>query len=438
MKQQLRSVLVVFWLVLSACLTLPGQGLSVSAKSARAVPPWINKLTIYQVWMWGFSADAKLNSLTARLPHIADLGASVVYISPIQQRGSSPNGTPYATRDYYAIDPEYGTEADLQRLTQAAHKLNLKVMLDVVFYHTSNDTVMLQMPSFMRRDKEGRLELGRWKQALPNFDNPKAREYLINSLVHWVRDAGVDGFRCDVAAGVPLDFWEQARDALDKVNRDVIMLAEAEMPEQQLKAFDMSYNFTYYPLLRAALRDGEPASDIRKHWEKQRTMFPRGARMLHYSSNHDLTRAVLEFGQRGAFAASVLNFTLDGIPFHFNGEEIADTEIKGPMAKVPIRWDVIAGGRRGPSLMPQVTSLNAYKKLFQLRRQEGALTDGELVWVNNSEPDSVLTFLRKKGDEEIFVAVNLSNRKRDVVADLSAPDRLLFDDLFKGNRGSFR
>jgi len=191
-------------------------------------------------------------------------------------------------------------------------------------------------------------------------------------------------------------------------------------------------------VLRAALRDGEPASDIRKHWEKQKTVFPRGARMLHYDSNHDLTRAVLEFGERGAFAASVLNFTLDGIPFLFNGEEIADTEVKGPMAKVPIRWDVIAEGRRGPSLTPQVTTLNAYKKLFQLRRQENALTEGELIWIDNSEPDSVLTFLRKKGDEEIFVAVNLSNRKHDVRADLPAAERLIFDDLFKGVRGSFQ
>jgi glycosidase len=216
------------------------------------------------------------------------------------------------------------------------------------------------------------------------------------------------------------------------VNREVILLAEAEAPEEQLKAFDMSYNFSYYPILRGVLRDGEPAEAIRHHWEKQKARFPLGARMLHYSDNHDLRRAVLEFGEKGSFAASVLNFTLDGIPFLFNGQEIADTDLKAPLDRIPIRWEGESPG--APLVKAHINTLEGYKKLFELRRCEPALSEGELVWINNSEPDSVLTFLRRKGDDEIFVAVNLSNRKHDVVTDLAASEYLMFQDLFTGTQ----
>jgi len=288
--------------------------------------------------------EGTLKAVTARLGYIAELGAAIVYLSPIQRMSAVGGFTnPYRISDYDAIDPEYGTEADLRALVEAAH-------------------------------------------------NPKLRKYLIGNLLHWVREAGVDGFRCDVAAGIPLDFWEQARAELDQVNREVILLAESDLPEEQLQAFDISYNFPYYEALAAVIRDGEPATRIREQWEKARARFPRGARLLHLSDNHDRERADVVFSEKGALA---------------------------------IRWD-----RRARS-----TAI--FKRLFQMRREEAALSAGELIWINNSAPDNLVSFLRKRGDQEILVVINLSNRKCAGAVDLPVSEYPALQDLIKNQRIGF-
>ena len=135
--------------------------------------------------------------------------------------------TPYEIKDYGAIDPEYGTEADLKALVSEAHRLGLKVIRDIVFSHTANDSLLLLKPGFFERSPDGALKISRWRPLIPDFSNTQVREYYRDNMVHWIRDAQMDGFRIDVAGAVPVDFWEQAREAMDRVNRDVIMLSEA-------------------------------------------------------------------------------------------------------------------------------------------------------------------------------------------------------------------
>src|SRR5207248_1487701 len=209
---------------------------------------------------------------------------------------------PYSIADYNAIDPECGTEQDLRDFTAQAHKLRLKVMLDIVYYHTAPDNVMMKDPDFFIKTRDGKIARGFWPQPLPDFSKPEVRKYLIDSLVHWVRDFGVDGYRCDVAGGVPIAFWNEARKQLDRVNPGVILLAESDRPDDQLQAFDINYNFQYYLALRSVVRDGEPASKLREIWETNKETMPLGARLLHYSDNHDWRRAVVEFGNKGALA----------------------------------------------------------------------------------------------------------------------------------------
>lgn len=211
---------------------------------------------------------------------------------------------------------------------------------------------------------------GFWPQPLPDFKNPHTRRYLVDSLVHWVRDFGVDGFRCDVAAGVPIDFWEEARRDLDRVKRDVVLLSEADRPDGQLQAFDINYNFHYYLTLRSVLRDGEPAMRLRDLWEQARRAMPHGARLLHYSDNHDWRRAVVEFGERSAFAASVLNFTLDGIPMLYNGQEVADRMPTHWITRAPIHWDEPGTAGDGKALKE---TLEQYKRLFRIRATQGVV-----------------------------------------------------------------
>jgi glycosidase len=271
---------------------------------------------------------------------------------------------------------------------------------------------------------------------MPDFANPEVRKYFTANMLHWVRDVGVDGFRCDVAGGVPADFWEQARDAMDQVNRDVIMLAEADVPEHQLKAFDISYNFPYYSALTAVVNNGESAERIRQQWEKARATFPVGARFLHLNDNHDRNRADVVFGEKGAQVTSVLDFTLDGIPFLYNGEEIGDTTAPHQQAHVPIRWEMYHPTAQRHSGLERVQNarMQFYKRLITMRKEHAALTDGDLIWVENNNPNSVVSFIRRKGAEEILVMLNLSNRISKVEAQVPASDYANAVDLLRNRR----
>src|SRR5579884_38170 len=420
--------------LLLAVLARP-QDLSFGSREARPEPDWMNRLTVYEVWLNAFSAEGTLRGAIPHLASVADLGASVLYLGPIAKRSSAPHASPYSIADYNAIDPQYGTEQDLRDFIAAAHKLGLKVMLDVVYYHTAPDTVMRAHPDFFVKTNDGKIARGFWPQPLPDFKNAEVRRYLIDSLVHWVRDFGIDGFRCDVGAGVPVSFWEQARTELDKVNRNVILLSESDRPDDQLRAFDMNYNFQYYLALRSVIRDGEPALAVRRQWEEMNRTMPHGARLLHFDDNHDWRRAVLEFGDKGAMAAQILDFTLDGIPFIYNGQEIDDCTPTYWITPMPIHWT--APGAMGAQ--KAITSTRAeYKRLFQMRATHPALTSGEVIWINNSEPDSVLSFLRKKGDEEILVILNLSNRRVHVTIDLPVMDYYSVENLLSEGKTWFQ
>ncbi|MCX6626632.1 MAG: alpha-amylase family glycosyl hydrolase [Candidatus Solibacter sp.] len=425
-----RRLFLTLLLALAASVSALAQ--SVASRNARAAPAFLERSVIYQVWMRSFTPEGTLKAVTARLPHIVGLGADVVFLSPLNVHGypSAVQGgysTPYEIKDYERIDPEYGTEEDLKALVAEAHKLGLKVMMDVVYAHSANDCVLLNRPGFFQRTPDGALVISRWKTPMPDFTNPQVREYFRNNMVHYVRDVGIDGFRVDWPSHIPLEFWEQARDALDKVNPNVIMLSEADVPEHQLKAFDISYNFPYYSALQAVLVNGESAERIRQQWEKAKASFPRGARFVHLNDNHDRNRVDVVFGEKAALATSVMNFTLDGIPFLYNGQEIGDTTPPQQQSHVSIRWEIKPGSGHPFG----ARKMEFYKGLIAMRKQESALTSGELVWVKSSNPDGVVSFVRKKGNEEILVLVNLTNRVTKVEVDVAAADYAQARDLLK-------
>jgi glycosidase len=415
---KMKAAVLLFLLVCvgSTC----AQDLSFGYREARPVPEWLYRSSIYELWLTAFSKEGNLRGAIAGLQHIADLGATIVYLGPIAKYSASPGASPYSVADYNEIDPDVGTPRDLRDFVSAAHKLHLKVMLDIVYYHAAPDNIIMKdNPAFFVKTQDGKIARGFWPQPLPNYKNPQVRKYLIDSLVHWVRDFKVDGFRCDVSGGVPVSFWNEARKALDKVNPEVILLSESDRPDDQLRAFDVNYNFQYYLTLVSVVRDGAPAIELRDDWEKTKSTMPRGARLLHYTDNHDWPRSVLQFGEKGAMAATVLDFTLDGVPFIYNGQEVADPTATSWRKPSPIRWS--DPGNPADEKFIEKTQ-EQYKRLFAMRASEPALTSGSVTWIDNTEPDSVLSFLRKKGNSEILVILNLSNRDVNVTIDLPVMD----------------
>jgi len=337
----LRARVVLFGAVILVLLvdSAFAQNLSFGSRDARPVPPWLNRSSIYELWLNAFSEQGNLRGAIPGLQRIAELRATIVYLGPIAKRSANPKASPYSIADYNAIDPEAGSAQDLHDFVAAAHKLQLKVMLDIVYYHAAPDNIMMQSdPAFFQKTEDGQIARGFWPQPLPDYSKPVVRKYLVDSMVHWVRDFDIDGFRCDVGGGVPESFWDEARDALDKINPEIVLLSESDRPDDQLQAFDISYNFNYYLALRSVLRDGAPAIAIRKSWETMHATMPKGARLLHFSDNHDWPRAVMQFGKKGATAASLLNFTLDGIPFVYNGQEVDDPTATAWRKLAPIRW----------------------------------------------------------------------------------------------------
>lgn len=435
MFQVRHYVAAATFLFLLPCAAL-AQNLNFHDRDARPVPEWLNRSTIYELWLNAFSPEGNLHGAIPGLQHIADLGANIVYLGPIAKYTNSPQGSPYSVADYNAIDPEAGTEQDLRDFVAAAHKLHLKVMLDIVYYHSAPDNVLLkEHPEYFQKTPDGQIARGFWPQPLPDYSSPQVRKYLADSLVHWVRDFGIDGFRCDVGGGVPESFWNEARAALDKVNPNVILLSESDRPDDQLQAFDVNYNFQYYLALRSVLRDGAPAITIRNTWQQMHDTMPRGARLLHYTDNHDWPRSVMQYGEKASEAANVLDFTLDGIPLVYDGQEVADPTATHWRGHGPIRWKDTGNGEDEKSIDATEAF---YKKLFAMRAGESALTSGSVVWINNTEPDSVLSLIRKKGSDEVLVILNLSNRQVHVTIDLPVMDYSSVENLLTPDKTWFQ
>ena len=381
-----------------------------SKETARASPDWVKDAVIYEIFPRQYSQKGDFDSITADLDRLQTLGVTVLWLMPIHPVGQLKKkgtiGSPYAVQDFYAINPDYGTAADLKRLVQESHRRGMKVIIDIVANHTSWDSVMMKTKGFHTTNERGEViaPVPDWADVADlNYDNPELRRYMIEMLKYWVREFDLDGFRCDVAGFVPTDFWERAREEVDKVKPDTIWLAEWETPELLVKAFNVDYSWANHSALDQVLHGQKPASEIRRVWAEQKAKNPRGALRMRFSDNHDERRAIARFGEKGALAAQALVFTLDGIPLVYNGMEAGDTTESGAPAlfeKLPIFWSI---RERRPEF-PRF-----YQAMIALRKNHAPLRRGELVWLKNSDEGRVLTFKRTGGGEEILVAVNMTS-----------------------------
>ena len=375
-------------------------------RQARVSPAWITDGVMYQMWLRAFTPEGTLKAAAARLPKVAETGVTVIYLSPIclqdddmdktrwapRQRKTDNPRNPYRIKDYEAIDPEYGTDADLRAFVKEVHRLGMRVLMDMVYLHCGPTArIIKEHPDFIQRDADGKLKYAPWGFPAIEFANPGLREYFWKNMEYWVRDFGVDGFRCDVADMIPLAFWETARERLEKIKPDIGILAEGTRKENQLKAFDLNYGWGQ------AYMKWEDAAAIRALWEKQRDERPRGgAKFVRFIENHDYVqdegtnRLDKAWGVARVDAVLTALFTLDGVPFLYNGQEVADISRNSLYAKWPVDWS--AG--ETPAGMARFAFV---QKLCALRKAEKALTRGEVVWLDNDQPEAVLSFARKVG-----------------------------------------
>jgi cyclomaltodextrinase len=382
-----------------------------SRLSARSSPTWLQEGVIYEIFPRVFSQRGDLSGVTEQLDRLRALGVNILYLMPLHPLGKLKSkgslGSPYSVRDYYAINPDYGTAADLKRLVVEAHQRGMKVIMDVVANHTSWDSVLMRHPEYYVHDATGRILPPRpeWDDvAHLNYANPGLRRYMTDMLIHWLREFDVDGFRCDAAGEVPTDFWEQARPELDRVKPDIMMLAEWEQPELLAHAFNIDYSWTFYHSVVNAILGRAPAKGVRTAWEQSAALYERNALHMRFSDDQDELRAVAQFGLPASLAATAIMFTMDGVPLLYNGMEVGDTaESTAPalFERIPIFWGI--SERR-----PEVTVF--YQQMIALRRAHPALTHGEVRWLRNADEQRIITFERATSGERLVIAVNLSSQ----------------------------
>lgn len=268
--------------------------------------------TMYQIFVRNHSEEGTFRAVKEDLPRLFDLGVDIIYLTPIHPIGEVARkgdlGSPYAIKDYYAINDELGTLEDFKDLLNEAHKLGLKVIIDIVLHHTSPDAILHQTNPefyFLKNGKPGN-KIGDWSDIIDlDYKNRDLWVYMKDMLTYWVK-IGVDGFRADVAPLIPLAFWQYVRQELDKVDPDLIWLSESVEPhfltflhennhvghsdKEVYNAFDILYDYDVYPALKAYLEGQGSVQTYLDLVRFQEAEYPEGYLKIRTLENHDQPR----------------------------------------------------------------------------------------------------------------------------------------------------
>jgi len=315
--------------------------------------PDLNKTVVYEVNIRAFSKDGNLAGVTAGLPRLKKLGVNVVWLMPIFPVGKikavAPLGSPYAVADYDRVNPEFGTEADLIQLVTDAHRRKMAVILDWVGNHTAWDSPwMAAHKDWYLQDAAGNPipppGTGWADVAKLTYDSKPMREAMIASMSRWVKQDGVDGFRCDAADMVPRDFWKSAIDRLrGESSHKLFFLAEGNRPADYTDGFDTAYGWDFYHLLKDVFAKGKPASDLAACDQHERQGLDSSKAPLRFSTNHDEDAftgppATIYGGPKAAQAAFAISCLYGGVPLIYNGQEVGWRKAIGFFDRDPIDW----------------------------------------------------------------------------------------------------
>ncbi|MEM9302233.1 MAG: alpha-amylase family glycosyl hydrolase [Pseudomonadota bacterium] len=422
----IRSLPAMALLVLLAgCAATPEPAATVNPYEPKPYvqlehPAWSRDAVIYQLNTRQFSPEGTFNAAREQLPRIKALGADIIWLMPIHPIGEKNRkgtlGSPYSVKDFRAVNPEFGTLEDFRAFVDAAHDLGLYVIIDWVANHTAWDNhLATEHPDWYERDWAGNFRPTPWWDWSDiidlDFSEPGVREYMTEALKYWVAEVGIDGFRCDVAGYVPLDFWENVRAELDAI-KPVFMLAEWETRDVHARAFDASYAWSWKNAMQGIAAGESDVGALFGYYSGNESAWPMDAYRMMYIANHDQNSwdgTMFEIYGDVLEPAIVLSVTGEGIPLIYNGQEAGNEKRLEFFEKDPIEW------REHP-----IGEL--YRQLFALKKANQALWNGSagarMVQVVNSAPSQVFSFVREKDGNAVFVVLNFS----------AEPQRVQFTD----------
>lgn len=305
----------------------------------------LKNATIYQIYVRNHTVEGTFLALINDLPRIKDLGVSILYLLPIHPIGQLARkgtlGSPYSIKDYYAIDEALGSKDDFKLFLKTAHEMGFKVMMDVVLNHTSRDAVLIEEhPEFyFYKDQTLINRIGDWSDVADlNYALPEVRDYMVKMLTYWVK-FGVDGFRCDVAPLLPMEFWHEVILKTSLINDHLIWLAESVEPEfikylrekgydghsdsELYQVFDILYDYDIYPSLKTYLKkDGDLKAYLRLV-KTQEYIYPVDYLKIHFLENHDQDRiASIVKDETILRNLTAWSFFQNGVGFLYAGQEV--------------------------------------------------------------------------------------------------------------------
>jgi glycosidase len=404
---------------------------------ASDTPSSYRNLVIYEVYVRNHGSNGSFEDVFKDLPRLHTLGVDVLWFMPIHPIGELHRkgslGSPYSIRDYREINPEYGTMQDFTRLVDQIHELGMKVMIDVVYNHTAHDAVLVkEHPEYFKRDENGTLvtSVPDWSDVVDlQYPNPELSQYLIETLQGWVAK-GVDGFRCDVASLVPLDFWVNARSEVAKIRPGIIWLAESVhssfvglrranglsgLSDSELyAAFDLTYDYDIWPIWQLAVQGKLPVRRYVEMLRYQDCIYPKNYVKLRCVENHDQARIMrLAPSRLQAMAWTAFQAFNKGAFLIYAGQESGTKHFSSHFDIDKIDWSDY-------SLQPFLTRLAKLKK-------DPAQVEGNFVVV---QADPAIQAVWEHSAKSLYGIFNTSGKTGYIL--VSLPDGTYRDILNDG------
>ena len=369
---------------------------------------------LYELNVRQFTPEGTFAAARERLPFLRSVGIDAIWLMPIYPIGVQGRkgslGSYYSIRDYKGINEEFGTAADLREFISAAHSLGMRVLLDWVANHTARDARWLEEKPYdwYEREADGTAKVPwDWTDtAKLNYSNHDVWLGQIDAMRYWVEEFGVDGFRCDMAMLVPIEFWQEASNELHRIKSDIFMLAEAEEDNLFDSAFNMSYQWNIHHIMCDIAKGARRVWDMRNAIHSERAKYPREAMRMSFTSNHDENS--WSGSEQSRFGAAldvmtVMTFLMPStMPLIYTGQEVGYNHSFEFFERDAIPVEAYVENR----------TTELYRRLTSLKHKERALAagerGGEMIEIENNAKDCMMTFVREVDGSRVVAIVNLS------------------------------
>lgn len=375
-------------------------------------PKWSYNAVLYEMNIRQLTAEGTFAAAAQHLERLKQIGIDAIWLMPIYPIGIEARkgtlGSYYSIRDYCAINPDFGTVEDFDNFVSEAHRLGLKILLDWVANHTSRDAKWLtdKPLDWYKRDQNGEAEIPwDWSDtAQLNYENKDVWQGQIEAMKYWVTEHNIDGFRCDMAMLVPIEFWQVARFSLQQIKPDIFMLAEAEEDNLFQNAFDACYSWKLHHTMCDVAQGKTRVWTLRDTIHSDMRRFPKWSMRMTFTSNHDENSwsgsEFIRFGD-ALEAMAALTFLLpQSLPLIYTGQEFGyDHSFKF------FDKDAIPA-------IEENSFTEFYRKMCTIRHTYSALQSadygGNFIEIDNNAPDCLLTFVRESNTDRVVVIANLS------------------------------